>query len=249
MPYPSPISCLSCGYSIAGLAPDSFCPECAYPIARSAAAHQIFGDSIANPLALSRLFRSLGALELAVALWLLTVITLSHLRPATFDRIETFAHISGLSLWLALSITWFRVTGAIVVRQSRKAFALLAFFRVASCILLLAASAFLLGSYTSRLPSFVIGPLGCVSLAALIEFCLIISTAVLIRDIIFALPNPGRLPLLNLAALLCFYIAVSAALASIRYPLLAFAVPFAPALASLRSFILSRRIRAAIGEH
>ncbi len=108
----SPISCINCGYSIDGLAPDSLCPECAHPIARTTAAHQIFGDSIANPLTLARAFRHLGALELAVALWLLTAITLFHFRPARFDRIESFAHISGLCLWLALSITWFRVTGA-----------------------------------------------------------------------------------------------------------------------------------------
>lgn len=245
MTSPCPISCLNCGYSIADLAPDSLCPECAYPIARTNASHQIFGDSIANPLALARLLRVLGSLQLAATLLLCTVIAYPRIFLVTSDRLESIAYLSGLTLWLALSFTWFLVT-APIVRQSRTVFALLALFRGVLCVLLLAAIALLIASYTNRLQSFTLGPLNCVALAAIIEICLVVSTSVLIRDITFALPKPGRLPLLNIGALLYFYIAIIAALASISYPHLAFAVPFAPALSSIRSFTLSRRIRAAI---
>lgn len=68
---PGPV-CISCGYALAGLARESLCPECAFPVARSLDASTLLRT--AEPGWLKRLWIGFRLLNFALRAWLAALI-------------------------------------------------------------------------------------------------------------------------------------------------------------------------------
>lgn len=248
---PSPISCINCGYAITGLAPNSRCPECAYPIEISATGHRELGVAIAHPTALARLLRLLGILQLGFSLWFVLMVFCGigrlHLKS---NIVEPLVYCLGLALWLAVSIASSFVSARVVARTPRNSFALLVALRTASCALLIAAIAFVLGTCASGALIFQRTAFGCVALASITELIVAPISTKYAHSIIQSLPFPLRTELrtLNAVTIVSFYLAFISGVLYFASPFFLSLIPLAPAFASLRSFIFSRRLRAAIGE-
>jgi len=248
---PSPISCLNCGYSIAGLDASALCPECAHPIQASAAAHRSFGITIANPAALARLLLQRAILQLAFALVLIPIV-LDQVRVFPFKQeiVEIAAYFLGLSLWLCATITSNFVTAGVIARTPQKSFSFLIAMRVAICLFLIASLLMLLLECASdtRTPGSV--AIFFAALAGLTQILALLPDTDFHHEIILILPSPLQMSLrvLNGIVFLMFCFAFTATLLSFFSPPVLLVLPLAPALSSLRSFTLAHQIRAAICE-
>lgn len=95
-PVPAGFTCISCGYDLRGLAPDSRCPECAEPIANSLKPNLL---RFADPERLTLIAR--GARRIAINLLLYAICHVISFSGALWRNTP-----SGVQLWVLLTLAY-----------------------------------------------------------------------------------------------------------------------------------------------
>ena len=263
----APISCINCGYPIADLPPGARCPECGHACADTIATLDQFTRTFPRPRLTSNLFIALAVFEVLAAAWLalpaMEVVasrifqTNLFWAPGLEPRILS-ALIVGCIINAGVQAAWTVIAESVRLLSShlrRVAVPAASIPGVMLCIWtawtvlfdelsLIALPAFLLPAFLLFIQSFVIAPIAQTLFITRLTDSLPFTARAPVRSwnrasIVFALTTV--IVVCFLALLMSFLLLPPAAVVIF--------LPLAPAAGSIRSWLLSRRIRAAITGH